>query len=218
MNKIEIRIWNNYEFNKTAWIQIFNCTLTEIWDYINKLKINKNRINAFWVKLHEFGFDYNIEYKIKNYKRFINNLIKKFKRLEINCNISIIDMDEEKEYEVGTYKPFLPPLHCQKYDKKSIKYKKILKGAQPKTDAGPKPDPKLISYIGYTSREKEKTKLISADFVKGYLDGYIMKWREILKNSKTKDDKLIAKCNIDTYQSVRVSILGETLAENNEYR
>lgn len=213
MNKIEIRIWNNYEFNKTAWIQIFNCTLTEIWDYINKLKINKNRINAFWVKLHEFGFDYNIEYKIKNYKRFINNLIKKFKRLEINCNISIIDMDEEKEYEVGTYKPFLPPLHCQKYDKKSIKYKKILKGAQPKTDAGPKPDPKLISYIGRRYTSKPNTIPINSTSIKKYLDKSIRFWRKELKNSKTRENKLMAKHYIDAFQSVRVSLLGELLQD-----
>jgi len=66
--------------------------------------------------------------------------------------------------------------------------------------------------------ENEKTKLISVDFVEGYLDGCIIKWRNELGISKTKVDKLIAKCYIDAFQSVRISLLGETLADNNECR
>lgn len=199
MNKIEIRIWNNYSFNKTAWIQIDNSNLENIWEYINRLKINKNRINAFYVRLNENGFIYNIAYSIKNYRRFVNDLIKRFKKLEINCNISIIDMDEEKEYRVGIYKPFLPPLHpslhYKEYDKKFIKYRKILKGSQPKTDPGPKPN----------------TIPINSTSIKEYLDKSIRFWRNKLKIAKTEEDKLIAECDIDTFQSVRVSILGKLL-------
>lgn len=108
MNKIEIRIWNNYNFNKTAWIQIDNSNLENIWEYINRLKINKNRINAFYVRLSEDGFTYNIKYNIKNYKRFVNDLIKRFKKLEICCNILITDMEEEKEYKLEMNKPIFP--------------------------------------------------------------------------------------------------------------
>lgn len=58
---------------------------------------------------------------------------------------------------------------------------------------------------------KDKIMFISLDFVKGYLDRCIIKWRKNLKKAKTEEDKLIAKCNIDTFQSVRVSLLGELL-------
>ncbi len=58
---------------------------------------------------------------------------------------------------------------------------------------------------------KDKITFISLDFVKGYLDGCIIKWRKNLKKAKTEEDKLIAKCNVDTFQSVRVSLLGELL-------
>ena len=67
MRKINIRIWNSGNY---AWIQIENSNLETIWEYIKKFKINKNRINAFHLKLREDGFTYNIHYKIKNYKSF----------------------------------------------------------------------------------------------------------------------------------------------------
>lgn len=97
--------------------------------------------------------------------------------------------------------------------------KKILKGAQPKNNAGPKPDPRLISYAGgkrYTP--KPDTIPINSTSIKKYLDKSIRFWRNELKNSKTRENKLMAKHYIDAYQSVRVSLLGETLAENNKYR
>lgn len=50
---------------------------------------------------------------------------------------------------------------CKFYKRKWWKFwvkeykRKILKGAQPKTDAGLKPDTKLVSYIGNTKTKKE---------------------------------------------------------------
>ncbi|GAI84515.1 unnamed protein product [marine sediment metagenome] len=98
--------------------------------------------------------------------------------------------------------------NCKFYKRKWWKFwvkedkRKILKGAQPKTDPGPKPD----------------TIPINSTSIKEYLDGTIRRWRKNLKFFKNEEDKLMAKHYIDAFQSVRVSLLGETLAENNEYR
>lgn len=46
-----------------------------------------------------------------------------------------------------------------------------------------------------------------------YLDKAIRRWREVLKDSKDEKNKLVAKCYIDAYQSVRLSILGKILFE-----
>lgn len=58
--------------------------------------------------------------------------------------------------------------------------------------------------------EKE-TVPINPTSIREYLDKCIIYSRKQLKNSKTKKDKLMAKCYIDAYQSVRVSLLGKLL-------
>ncbi len=93
---------------------------------------------------------------------------------------------------------------CKYYKRKWWKFwikqekRKILKGAQPKTEAGPKPE------------------IIPSISIEKYLDNAIKKWRNELGISKTKEDKLIAKCYIDAYQSVRISILGKLLPKENK--
>ena len=52
---------------------------------------------------------------------------------------------------------------------------------------------------------------INSTSIKKYLDKCIIYSRKQLKNSKTKKDKLMAKCYIDAYQSVRVSLFGKLL-------
>ena len=66
----------------------------------------------------------------------------------------------------------------------------ILKGSQLKTDSGP------------------RAEIIQAITLKKYLDEAISYWRKELGISKIKEDKLIAKSNIDAYQSIRISMLG----------
>lgn len=84
--------------------------------------------------------------------------------------------------------------------------KRILKGYQPKTDAGPKPD----------TRPKPDTIPINSTSIKEYLDGTIRRWRKNLKFFKNEEDKIMAKHYIDAFQSVRVSLFGETLPKGGE--
>ncbi len=100
--------------------------------------------------------------------------------------------------------------NCKLYKRKWWKFwvkeerREILKGIQSKTDAGPKPD------------VKEKIKTLDADFIKKYLDDCIVLWRNKLKKAKTKEDELIAKCNIDCSQSIRITLFGELLPKEKE--
>ncbi len=49
--------------------------------------------------------------------------------------------------------------------------------------------------------------------VKKYLDDCIRLWRKSKKNAASGEDELMAMCYIDAYQSVRISLFGETLGE-----
>ena len=51
--------------------------------------------------------------------------------------------------------------------------------------------------------EKEK--------VKEYLDDAIKVWRKRKEEAKNEEDKLIAICYVDAFQSVRISLFGELL-------
>jgi len=44
--------------------------------------------------------------------------------------------------------------------------------------------------------------------IKKHLDGLIEYWRNEKKKAETDEDKLIAECNIDSFQSVRKNIFG----------
>lgn len=49
------------------------------------------------------------------------------------------------------------------------------------------------------------------DKLREYLDHAIRSWRKEKIEALTEEDKLIASCYIDAFQSVRVSMLGELL-------
>ena len=53
--------------------------------------------------------------------------------------------------------------------------------------------------------------------VRAYLDAAIKEWRNIRDSPGTVGEVLlIARCNIDVFQSVRVSLFGETLGAIDE--
>ena len=53
--------------------------------------------------------------------------------------------------------------------------------------------------------------------IKKYLDNCIINWRD-RRSIETEDDEiLIAKCYIDAFQSMRISIFGETLSKDIKY-
>jgi hypothetical protein len=52
---------------------------------------------------------------------------------------------------------------------------------------------------------------ISKQIISAYLDACIINWREKKRLATAEEDQLIAACYVDAYQSVRSSLLGETL-------
>ena len=132
------------------------------------------------------------------------------------CNLP----ERIKNYASGNLKH-----NCNFYKKKWWKFwikeskRKILKGAQSKTDPGLEYDTILIDDL--ISKEKRpkhtepppKPEIIPSITLEKYLDKCIRFWRKILKKTNNKEQKLIAECNIDAFQSVRVSILGKPLPE-----
>jgi len=51
------------------------------------------------------------------------------------------------------------------------------------------------------------------DAVKEYLDKCIKHWRIGKKITSDDEDKLVAACYVDAFQSVRISIFGELLKD-----
>ncbi len=49
------------------------------------------------------------------------------------------------------------------------------------------------------------------DKIKAYLDKAIIHWREYYKDALGEQEELIASCYVDAFQSVRISLFGETL-------
>lgn len=47
--------------------------------------------------------------------------------------------------------------------------------------------------------------------VKAHIDGCIVYWRQKRDQAESSEDRLVAECNVDTYQSMRSSIFGEIL-------
>lgn len=95
MTKITIRIWN-FGLNNRAQIEVYDCSLGNIWWCIHKLKIDKNKIECF----EQGNSKYIITYAIKNYKEFVKSLIEKLEKIKNNmiCVISLIDMETGQEY------------------------------------------------------------------------------------------------------------------------
>ena len=52
---------------------------------------------------------------------------------------------------------------------------------------------------------------LTTESVAEYLDNAIRHWREKKDTSKKGDERLIARCYVDAFQSVRVSLLGDIL-------
>ncbi len=52
---------------------------------------------------------------------------------------------------------------------------------------------------------------LTHDGIKDYLDDAIRHWRKKRDNATTDEDKLMAVCYVDAFQSVRVSVFGELL-------
>lgn len=56
------------------------------------------------------------------------------------------------------------------------------------------------------------TRVIEEEPVLDYLDDAITKWRsQVEVTAQTDEEKLIARCYVDAFQSVRSSVFGETL-------
>lgn len=53
--------------------------------------------------------------------------------------------------------------------------------------------------------------LLTHDEIKDYLDDAIRHWRKKRDNAITDEDKLMAVCYVDAFQSVRVSVFGKLL-------
>lgn len=56
---------------------------------------------------------------------------------------------------------------------------------------------------------------IEREAVRKYLDWAIRWWRRVRDNPASPEDELMASHYVDAYQSVRVSLLGELLPEEN---
>ncbi len=56
-----------------------------------------------------------------------------------------------------------------------------------------------------------KTIPFEKEAVKKYLDSCIKLWREKKKEASDAEDRLMAACYVDAFQSVRTSIFGELL-------
>jgi hypothetical protein len=52
---------------------------------------------------------------------------------------------------------------------------------------------------------------LDLDETKDYLDRMIRYWRKRFEAAETADDILTARCYIDAFQSVRISVFGELL-------
>jgi hypothetical protein len=56
-----------------------------------------------------------------------------------------------------------------------------------------------------------KTDIVFVNTIARYLDGCIIFWRAKKRSAETDEDKIIASCYVDAYQSARISLLGELL-------
>ena len=56
---------------------------------------------------------------------------------------------------------------------------------------------------------------IDREAARKYLDGAIRLWRHVRDSTASPEDELMAACYVDAFQSVRVSLLGELLPEEN---
>ncbi len=53
--------------------------------------------------------------------------------------------------------------------------------------------------------------------VKEYLDNCIINWRDQRSKAKTNHEILTARCYLDAFQCMRITIFGETLSKDIKY-